>query len=295
MNKLSWEAIRPHLTKTNIIIFSAPVLLAVLLLSIDDSDEFSHIATADYAQLGLTKRCAAGAKEGEGGVIYGESTLDSNIKYNVRTPANYDATIAHPLLVVYAPAKANRSKFEKNSGLTYPATQAGYIIAYADHPALSSSSTIELGSIPKLMARKWCIDEGKVFLTGHSDGGSAAMALAFMTGSKHIPTAIAPSAAGIRHQDLVDRNCPEPISVLVMHSAKDRLFPDFGSESSGWWAACNQCGAIPDKLDNGCLAYTGCANDVQTWYCEGDKPHSQWPGMNETILDFFNRFNHRKL
>jgi len=34
------------------------------------------------------------------------------------------------------------------------------------------------------------------------------------------------------------------------------------------------------------MAYSGCAKGVKTWYCEGDKPHAQWPGMNDTLLDF---------
>ena len=113
------------------------------------------------------------------------------------------------------------------------------------------------------------------------------MALAFMTGTKHIPTAIAPSAAGVNYKDLQDRSCPKPLPVLIMHSKNDHLFPGYGDETSGWWAACNKCGPIPDKLDNGCLAYTDCANDVKTWYCEGDKLHSQWPELNSTIIDFF--------
>ena len=37
-----------------------------------------------------------------------------------------------------------------------------------------------------------------------------------MAGTKHIPNAIAPSAAGIDYQDLHDRKCPKPIPVMVM-------------------------------------------------------------------------------
>jgi polyhydroxybutyrate depolymerase len=204
----------------------------------------------------------------------------------MRTPLimiHYRSSIADGLFT----GKSNRAKTEKLTGLTLKATTAGFIVAYADHPELSPTSTIELGTIPGLIAKKWCVDEQRIFLTGHSDGGTAAMALAFMAGTKHIPNAIAPSAAGIDYQDLRDRKCPKPIPVMIMHSANDHLFPKYGVQSSGWWAACNKCEPIPEKIKNGCMAYSGCANGVKTWYCEGDKLHAQWPGINDTLIDFF--------
>lgn len=261
-----------------------PVLSALVLLLMDDDDSFATMGTVTYTRTASQKNCT-GSLTGKTGATYGEKTLEG-IKYNVRTPLNYDDNIAHPLLVVYAPAKANRSKSERLTGLTLQATTAGFIVAYADHPDLSTSSTVELGTIPELVAKKWCIDEERVYLTGHSDGGTVSMALAFMNGTRQIPTAIAPSAAGVNYSDLTAHSCPTPISVMVMHSKNDHLFPDYGSETSGWWAACNDCSPIPKKLDNGCLAYRDCKNDVETWYCEGDKLHAKWPDMNEVMLDF---------
>jgi len=280
--------LKTYLTLRNlgVLLLVAPVFITIMLLLTDDSDEFSKMGTTSYANKSKQQSCSTGRLQGEKGATYGEQTLEG-IKYNVRTPLNYDKTIAHPLIVVYAPAKANRAKSEKLTNLTYQATSAGFIIAYADHPDLSTSSTVELGTIPKLIAKKWCIDEQRVYLTGHSDGGTVSMALAFMSGTKHIPTAIAPSAAGITYGDLSSHRCPEPISVMVMHSKNDRLFPGYGSETSGWWAACNECSPIPKKLDNGCISYRECKNNVETWYCEGEQLHSKWPQLNKVMLEFF--------
>jgi polyhydroxybutyrate depolymerase len=269
-----------------ILLFLLPILITLTLFFGEDNDEFSQMGNASYSGDKIHDRCDAGTRPGESGAFNGESTGEG-IKYNVRMPLNYDSTIAHPLLMVYSPAKSNRAKTEKMTGLTLKATTAGFIVAYADHPELSPTSTIELGTIPGLIAKKWCVDEKRIFLTGHSDGGTAAMALAFMAGTKHIPDAIAPSAAGIDYQDLRDRKCPKPIPVMIMHSANDHLFPKYGVQSSGWWAACNKCEPIPEKIKNGCMAYSGCANGVKTWYCEGDKLHAQWPGINDTLVDFF--------
>lgn len=262
-----------------------PPLLALTLLFMDDDDEFATIGKATYTKTASQKSCSQGSLTGKKGATYGETTQEG-IKYNVRTPLNYEATIAHPLLVVYAPAKANRSKSERLTGLTLPATSAGFIVAYADHPDLSTSSTVELGTIPELVAKKWCVDKERIYLTGHSDGGTVSMALAFMNGTRHIPTAIAPSAAGVNYRDLKAHSCPEPISVMVMHSKNDHLFPGFGEETSGWWAACNDCSPVPQKLNNGCIAYKDCKNSVKTWYCEGKLLHAKWPMVNDIILNF---------
>ena len=280
------QNLKTYLTSNNvfIVLLVVPILAIIILLSMEDSEKFTHLGTAVYAS-NSKKACTPNSRDGETGTIYGEKTLEG-VLYNVRTPVNYNNRVAHPLLVVYAPANANRAKTEKMTNLTYQATSAGFIIAYVDHPELSTSTTVQLGEVPKLIAKKWCIDEERIYLTGHSDGGTVSMALAFMNGTRDIPTAIAPSAAGVTYQDLKEHKCPEPISVMVMHSKNDRLFSGYGAETVGWWAACNGCSPIPKQLDNGCISYGSCDNGVKTWYCEGDKTHSKWPEMNETMLKF---------
>ncbi|AMK76529.1 MULTISPECIES: poly(3-hydroxybutyrate) depolymerase [Methylomonas] len=273
------------------VLFGLPVIIVILMLWLDYSDSSTELGRASYHTQINQNSCQTDRLSGDSGASYGEST-ENGIKYNVRTPLNYDPTILHPLLLVFSPAGSNRAKTEKTTGLTLPATSAGFIIAYADHPELSPSTTVELGTIPHLMAKKWCIDEGQVYITGHSDGGTSAMALAFMIGTRHIPRAIAPSAAGITYEDLRDRKCPEPLSVMIIHSNKDKLFPGYGQQSAGWWASCNKCDPIPDRLENGCVAYTGCANGIKTLYCEGDQPHSQWPQRGNQIIEFFTNSEH---
>ncbi|OAI18260.1 poly(3-hydroxybutyrate) depolymerase [Methylomonas koyamae] len=269
------------------VLFGLPVIALAGMLWLDHSGVPVELGQTVYRPDMPRGTCQPDLLSGDTGETYGEET-ENGINYNVRTPKNYDASIAHPLLLVFSPAGANRAKTEKMTGFTLPATRSGFIVAYADHPELSPSTTVELGTIPHAMAKKWCIDEKQVYVTGHSDGGTSAMALAFMTGTRHIPTAIAPSAAGVTYEDLRDRKCPEPLPVMIIHSSKDRLFPGYGQQTAGWWAACNKCEPIPDTIGNGCVAYSGCANGVKTVYCEGDKPHAQWPEQRrDAIIDFF--------
>jgi polyhydroxybutyrate depolymerase len=240
-----------------------------------------------YLVSNAARQCEPGTKSGRAGVSDDEKTA-AGIRYMVKTPANYNATMAHPLLMVYAPARTNRYESENFTHLTQEATAAELIVAYADHRTLTPKTIEELAGIPGLIAKKWCIDKKRIFLTGHSDGGTAAMAIAFLKGTQHIPAAIAPSAAGIRGEDLKAYQCPNPLPVMVMHSSKDRHFPGYGNEAIQWWAVCNGCDITsPVKDAEGCVMYRGCKNNVITRYCEGMGTHSEWLGNNKAIIDFF--------
>lgn len=235
-----------------------------------------------------TRRCAPGARPGLPGTTDNEETPDG-VSYNVRTPVNYDATVAHPLLMVYAPYGKSSKSNEQFTYLTRDATAAGFIIAYANHRRMAPEALVELAAIPRRIQEKWCVDENRIFLTGHSDGGTISMGIAFVNGTRDIPAAIAPSAAGIRADDLAGRSCPKPLSVLVMHSTHDTLFPlpSYGKGVIGWWAKCNKCDLqAVETLPNGCVAYSGCANGVKTWYCENSYPHPVWPGLNSMVVGF---------
>jgi polyhydroxybutyrate depolymerase len=249
------------------------------------------LGEAVYAVNNDTRHCEPGAKAGNAGASNDEKT-SAGIRYMVKTPVNYNSNIAHPLLMVYAPGGKNRYESEEYMYLTQEATAAGFIVAYADHSKMTTETIEELAEIPGLIEKKWCVDKKRIFLTGHSDGGTTAMGIAFITGTKHIPAAIAPSAVGIRGEDLKEYNCPNPLSVMVMHSSHDTLFPGYGEETIKWWAACNGCDtASPVKDADGCITYRGCKNNVTTRYCEGTGTHPEWPGKNKAIIDFFRAVN----
>jgi polyhydroxybutyrate depolymerase len=231
--------------------------------------------------------CPVGSRAGAAGATDGKISADG-IRYMVRTPSNYDATFAHPLLMVYAPAGQSRWGTERFMGLTTAATGAGFVVGYADHRQLNIPAIEQLGAIPELVAREWCIDEQRVFVSGHSDGGTASLALAVLEKTKKIPAAIAPSAAGWTGKDLEEFQCRDPLPVMIMHSKNDSLFPGWGAQTSAWWAACNHCDVTKTiTLEGGCRAYRGCASGGATLYCEGTGSHRDWPNLNRIMLDFF--------
>jgi polyhydroxybutyrate depolymerase len=246
---------------------------------------------AVYEPDNIARHCEPGTKPGHAGSSTDEQT-SAGIRYMVKTPANYNSNIAHPLLMVYAPGGRNRYESEDYMYLTQAGTAAGFVVAYADHRTMTSKSIEELAEIPGLIEKKWCIDKKRIFLTGHSDGGTVAMGIAFLAGTKHIPAAIAPSAVGIRGDDLKEQSCPGPLPVMVMHSSHDTHFPGYGKETIQWWAACNGCDTAGSVRDgDGCVTYASCKNNVTTRYCEGTGTHPEWPGNNKAIIDFFRAVN----
>ena len=90
------------------------------------------LGEAVYAVNDSTLRCDPGTKPGDAGASNDEKT-PTGIRYMVKTPVNYNSSIAHPLLMVYAPGGRNRYESEEYMYLTQEATAAGFIVAYADH------------------------------------------------------------------------------------------------------------------------------------------------------------------
>jgi hypothetical protein len=87
--------------------------------------------------------------------------------------------------MVYAPVNLSAAASERFTGLTTIATSAGFVVAYSDHARNSIPVIKELSTIPHLIAKKWCIDESRIYLTGHSDGGTVALAIAILEETKH--------------------------------------------------------------------------------------------------------------
>jgi polyhydroxybutyrate depolymerase len=268
-----------------------PVVRAAFaaLLAAGCSRPAPELATADYAKLRLPAACTPNEKPGAAGATDRLRTEDG-VAYSVRTPSNYDALRAHPLLVVYAPAGRHRFTSEAFYRLTGAATAAGFIVVHPDHLRLSLRAFDELGRIPALVAQRWCVDRTRVYLAGHSDGGTAVAALALLAKSELPLRGVAISAAGIRAQDLQRYACPPPLSVMLVHSRADTLFPPpaYGEHAARWWAACNRCDPLPGARDeDGCTEYRGCAPGVRTRYCEVDNAHHEWPRVNAALLRFF--------
>ena len=268
------------------LIFPVGVSVCVLAGCLEFRGDPPELGNYAYDPNRSVTRCAFGERQGRRGVTNDEHT-ESGIKFSVRTPANYDSTRSHPLFMVYAPAGSSRFRSERFADLTFDATSVGFVVAYADARRLSLDVISDLGTVPQLIAKKWCIDEKRIYLTGHSDGGTVALALALIDETRNIPAAIVSSAAGFTKADLDTFSCPDSLPAMILHSADDQLFPGFGAKIASWLAACNGCQGHPGEKDkNGCMAYSGCKAGGHTVYCEGSGSHIVWPALNTALLSF---------
>ncbi len=130
------------------------VLFILAMLTACEQYDKESLQISNYAYADdLHPQCADQSLSGQAGATDDLKTT-KGIRFNVRTPANYHPQIAHPLLVVYAPAGHSRRATERFTELTKMATEAGFIVAYADSRRLSIAVIEELGSIPDLIVNQ---------------------------------------------------------------------------------------------------------------------------------------------
>lgn len=209
----------------------------------------------------------------------------SGLSFMLKTPLDYKAGQAYPMLIVFSPV-LNATFMERYTGLTALATSLGFIIVYVDGIKLNLKTIPQLVEIYETVNQQWCVDSENIFLAGHSDGATAAQALAFLPDINLPIKGFISSAAGIQFADLQAHQCPDELNVILLHNKNDTHFPDYGSNAVKWWAACNQCNQEKRVYENGCWSYQECVSDVQTVFCEQPGTHLKWPGRQQEIKNF---------
>jgi polyhydroxybutyrate depolymerase len=237
--------------------------------------------------IGKVAACDPGSRSGHADFDETLRTTDG-LKITVRTPRDYDPTRAYPLLVVFPPAGKERRGSELFYDLTTEATRRGFIVAFSDHLSLSRRSVLQQAEVAPTVAASFCVDPESVAYLGHSDGGSMAEGIPALAPRAGIPPqTIVASAAGITREDLETFACPSTSAVLIVHSGKDRRFPDFGRGTAAYWAKCAACApTVLGAVGEGCRDFSGCTDGRRVTYCETSEPHERWPRMNVMMLDF---------
>lgn len=129
------------------------------------------------------------------------------------------------------------------------------------------------------LERERCVDRGRVFATGMSNGGFFANLLGCALADR--VAAIAPVAGAMPPRGCEPARAPR---VLFVWGAADRVVrADLVRAARDWWARVQGCG--PPVHEDGCDRYSGCAAGLV--FCEGPHAH-RWPGdATERIWRFF--------
>lgn len=124
-----------------------------------------------------------------------------------------------------------------------------------------------------------CVDRGRVFATGMSNGGLFANLLGCLLADRL--AAVAPVAGAAPLEGCA---APRPLPVLLVHGRADEIVaPALARGARDWWLATNRCGDGVER--EGCTRYAACAADV-VW-CEGPQGHVWPPGVVARLWEFF--------
>lgn len=272
------------------IVLILPAFLIYLFMFVFYSGEELAIQNADILPKDVVingRVCDVNQKLG----IAGKTLIQakSGFRYTLKTPLNYSSLQAWPVLIVFSPM-LDGNFMERYTGLTAPITRAGFIIAYVDSVAMNTQLITQLPELIQDITYRWCVDERRIFLAGHSDGATIAQALNFLPDINLDELKLAgfiSSAAGLRQEDLQAYACPnQAIKAFVLQNSEDKHFLNFGKGAAEWWAMCQQCEKIPSKAEEGCIVYENCQKGGVVKFCEQLGSHLKWPERHKEIIDF---------
>ena len=215
----------------------------------------------------------------------------------VHVPPGLAAGQPRPLVLALHGYGGSGPRMEPYSGFSAVADRDRFLVAYPSSSGRSWNSTAARGraddvrflaQLIDLLSQTMCVDPGRVFATGVSNGGSM-VALAACALSTRI-VAVAPVAGDYSRQPAC--RPARPVSVLEIHGTADQIVPYFGGRPRrtadglppvvDQWVRRDRCGP---RRRAGVLAprarwfaWSGCAGGVRVEHIRIDGGRHQWPG-----------------
>lgn len=221
--------------------------------------------------------------------------------YYLELPAGYDPQVPHRLVVGYAGTNWTGEMIQPYLDLegvagdgvpeifVYPdplwrdfegwGNLGGWVLGPHAAPAHGDGDLVFTERLIDHLGESYCIDESKVFATGHSWGGDMAMVAACFLGERF--AAAVPVAANRPYwfesgpDALVD--CPGDAAVWTFFGVADDHFTSqdypgqYGDECRDFWVGEHACAGVDAAEDLGlggpgeCVQYQGCASETR--YC----------------------------
>ncbi|KAM4062180.1 esterase PHB depolymerase domain-containing protein [Hirsutella rhossiliensis] len=243
--------------------------------------------------------------------------------YRIHLPSNYEADKPKPLLIAYHGAGNKLEDFENETRFSDESVNPDMIAVYPagvdkhwQGPSYAKKGVDDEAFTTDLVNRikgAYCVDEARVYATGHSNGAGFAGTLACSSEHGGQFAAFAP-VSGAFYTDVVgNRNCHpsrSPLPMMELHGTADRTIPYEGGDARGgrvpaipdWlsrWAKRNQCSSSSTK------DLPGGVHDIK-WKCAGgeglvrhikmDGQSHKWPGKDSAfdaspaVVDFLSAF-----
>ena len=182
-------------------------------------------------------------------------------------------------------------------------TYGGWLLGPYAYPAHGSEDLNFVETLLDTLPSQYCIDEERVFATGHSWGGDMAQVVSCFLGDRF--TATVPVAANRPYWFEDDQGfpitCSGDTAVWTMFGEADDHFTwqgypgEFGDECRDFWLEDRNCSTQATEFYLGndvCYAYTDC--DVEVRYCLYDEQYAHqipWDSFSQATMEWFDSFS----
>lgn len=220
----------------------------------------------------------------------------------VHVPASYDPAARTPLVVNLHGWSYDAAGQAQLSHMIAKSNSAGFIVLHPeghDSPrgwaagvccGTAATSGVDdvawIESVLDAASAKLCVDTGRVYATGLSNGAFLAHRLGCEAADRF--AAIAPVAGVVGTPSC---NPSRPVAVMHVHGTSDPIIPFGGggvngnesvATTIGRWVAKNSCAAATTTTfhngDATCVNHGGCTANADVTLCTIDGGGHQWPG-----------------
>lgn len=253
------------------------------------SDGVCAVATPSCTRIGAQVDAGGSAGCGKAaattGVLTGQTitVAGKSRTYVLSIPGDYTGATPLALVLAWHGANLNGTLAQKLFNLESKSNGAA-IFVYPDGLApggwdLSSGSgdfqffLALVNSIPS----SYCIDQKRIFATGHSSGAMLVNDLGCYYGG--MLRAIAP-ASGMPPSVQGRTGCTDKVAAMVMHGQNDSTFSQ-GQATRDFWIKQNGCNSQTETWspEPACIEYGGCQSDLPVVWCVHDGGHA-WPSLS---------------
>jgi poly(3-hydroxybutyrate) depolymerase len=261
-----------------------------------DGDPTSHDGSSDepIASSGCGKAVPA-----SGARTIAVTGVPEGRRYLLDIPPNYDANRAYPLVFGFHGATSSAESFRSAFYGNLPGVAGGEAILVHGQAMSVNGTTAwnhdsDLAYFDAVLAEvtsELCIDEGRVFATGHSSGGYYTNRLGCSRGDKL--RAIAPLAGGGPGFGAFAPSCVGQVAAWIEHGSTDSVVTlPSGEGSRDFWRMRNHCSAeSTETTPSGCVAYTDCDDGFPVHWCVSAGGHEPRPNFTAAgAWEFFKQF-----
>ena len=197
----------------------------------------------------------------------------------VAMPDDYDEDMPYPLVFAWHGLGGNGALARLYFGVEQQAAGAAIFVYPDGLPVMGGTGWDLIGdqdlalfdALHERFSDELCVDQERVFSTGHSFGGYWSNVLGCKRGD--VLRAIAPVAGGGPFT-----SCAGQVAVWLTHGDNDAVVEfSEGEGSRDHWLAENSCGQASAPTDPpGCVAYEGCDDGYPVHWCVHSQDHD-WP------------------